>query len=174
MLLTCQANGWPLDTYLDPDHPLQRHLKATIEDLAEEQVTHTGVDGCGAPLWAFSLRGLARAFNTLANATGGREKEVADAMRQHPEMVSGTGPLAYDTILMKQTPGLIAKVGAEGVQAVGIPGVGAIAIKIEDGAKRALMPVLGWAFKQLGLDIETPKELVMGGGKPVGEVRVAL
>jgi L-asparaginase II len=91
-------------------------------------------------------------------------------MRAYPELVSGTDPDAHDTVLMRATPKLVAKGGAEGVQAVAIPDVGAVAIKIDDGAKRALMPVLHSAFRRLGLDVPTPAEPVFGGGAAVGAV----
>jgi L-asparaginase II len=174
MLRACQAAGWPLDSYLDPEHPLQKEMRATTEDLAGEKVTATGVDGCGAPVFALSLRGLARAFHALVSGVDEDATRVADAMRAHPEMVAGTGPGAHDTRLMRGTPGLLAKGGAEGVQAVAVPGVGAVAIKIDDGGKRALMPVLAWALGRLGLDVATPAEPVIGGGREVGIVRTIL
>ena len=68
------------------------------------------------------------------------ERTVADAMRAHPELVAGTG--AEDTRLMAGVPGLLAKGGAEGVLAVAVPEVGAVALKIDDGAQRARLPVL--------------------------------
>ena len=77
-------------------------------------------------------------------------------------------------MLMRSLPGWIAKGGAEGVQAVAVPGVGAVAMKVDDGAKRALMPVLSWAFTKLGLDVLTPAEPVLGGGETVGIVRSVL
>jgi L-asparaginase II len=174
MLRACQAAGWPLDTYLDPEHPLQKEMRAATEDLAGEKVSATGVDGCGAPVFALSLRGLARVFHALVSGVDGDATRVADAMRAHPEMVSGTGPGAHDTRLMRGTPGLLAKGGAEGVQAVAVPGVGAVAIKIDDGGKRALMPVLAWALGRLGLDVATPAEPVTGGDRTVGTVRTIL
>ena len=60
MLATCIVNGWPLDAYRDPGHPLQRLIRATIEQLAGEAVRAVQVDGCGAPLFGLSLVGLAR------------------------------------------------------------------------------------------------------------------
>jgi L-asparaginase II len=166
MLLTCVHNDWPRDTYPDPDHPLQRALRAAVEDLAGERIAATGVDGCGAPVFALSLRALARAFSTLVETCS----EVAAAMRAHPEMVSGTDALAHDTVLMRSVPGLLAKAGAEGVQAVAVPGRGAVAVKIDDGNRRALMPVLEWALRCLGLDAPTPAEPVLGGGQEVGRI----
>ncbi|MEK8171988.1 asparaginase [Streptomyces sp. M19] len=85
MLAACLANGWPLGTYLDPDHPLQRLVLRTVEEVSGERVAHTGVDGCGAPLMSLSLTGLARAFRTFVRAEpGSPERRVADAMRAHP------------------------------------------------------------------------------------------
>ena len=174
MLRACVAAGWPVESYLAPEHPLQKEIRAATEELAGEKVGATGVDGCGAPVFALSLRGLARAFLALVSGPGEVATRVAGAMRAHPEMVSGTGPQAHDTILMRAVPGLLAKGGAEGVQAVAVPGVGAVAIKIDDGAKRALMPVLSWALAGLGLDVATPAEVVTGGDREVGAVRATL
>jgi L-asparaginase II len=176
MLLACAANGWPFDDYRDARHPLQRHLTAAVEDLVGERVGDTGVDGCGAPVLALSLRGLAGAFLRLVSADPGTpERRVADAMRAHPELVSGTD--GDDTRLMRAVPGLLAKGGAEGVQAVAVPGVGAVAIKVDDGAMRALLPVLVSALRRLGVAgpelgglAEVP---LLGGGVPVGSVRSA-
>jgi L-asparaginase II len=170
MLATCVANGWPLDSYLDPKHPLQVALADTVADLAGEPIAATGVDGCGAPVYAFSLTALARAFRRLVEATSGSaERRVADEMRAHPALVAGTG--ADDTVLMEAVPGLLAKGGAEGVVAAAVPGVGAVALKIEDGAMRARTPVLLSALRRLGVEVPLIEELVLGGGEPVGVVR---
>jgi L-asparaginase II len=170
MLATCVVNGWPLDTYLDPKHPLQVALAAAVTDLAGEPIAATGVDGCGAPVFGFSLTALARAFRRLVEAEPGTpERRVADAMRADPELVAGTG--ADDAVLMRAVPGLLAKGGAEGVVAVAVPEVGAVAIKIEDGAMRARTPVLLAALRRLGVEVPDLREPVLGGGEPVGEVR---
>jgi len=170
MLATCVANDWPLDTYLDPKHPLQVALAETVADLAGEPIAMTGVDGCGAPVFGFSLTGLARSFERLVEAPpGSDERRVADEMRAHPELVAGTG--ADDTVLMREVPGLLAKGGAEGVVAVAVPGVGAVALKIHDGAMRPRTPVLLSALKRLGVRTPQMSEPILGGGEPVGEVR---
>lgn len=174
MLLTCRAAGWPLDGYLDPEHPLQLAIHDTVSELAGEKIAATGVDGCGAPVLAFSLTGLARAFLTLVESQPGTaERSVADAMRSHPELVSGTG--ADDARLMRAWPGLLSKVGAEGVLAVAVPGVGAVALKIDDGASRARVPVLVAALARLGVanpDLTALAEVpLLGGGRPVGQIQ---
>lgn len=174
MLLTCLAAGWPLDGYWRPEHPLQQRLRAAIEELTGEEAAAVGVDGCGAPVLAVSLTGLARAYLRLVSAEPGTvERTVADAMRAYPELVGGTR--ADDTRLMRGVPGTLAKVGAEGVIAAAIPDVGAVALKIDDGAARARMPVLVSALRRLGIDAPVLTEYaevpLLGGGLPVGAVR---
>lgn len=174
MLLTCRAAGWPIEEYWHPEHPLQRQLRATIEEFTGETAAAVGVDGCGAPVLAVSLTGLARAYLRLVNGPPGSvEQTVAAAMRSHPEMVAGTD--ADDTRLMAGVPGLLCKGGAEGVAAVAVPGVGAIALKIDDGAGRARMPTLVAALRRLDVKDDVLDELaevpVLGGGGPVGTVR---
>ena len=176
MLATCGAAGWPTATYLEPDHPLQVHLRQTIEELAGERVAATGIDGCGAPLFALSLSGVARAFRTLVLAEPGTpERRVADAMRSHPEYVGGTRRDV--TRLMAGVPGLLAKEGAEGVYAVALDDGRAVALKVDDGAQRARHPAMVAALRRLGLDAPVLDELattpILGGGERVGEVRAA-
>jgi L-asparaginase II len=176
MLRTCLANDWPLDSYLDAEHPLQRSLTSTLADLAGEDVPAVAVDGCGAPAHALSLRGLALSFLRLVSAGEGTpERAVADAMRAYPELVSGPDADAADTHLMAGVSGLISKGGAEGVIAVAAPGVGAVAVKIDDGAYRARLPVLVAALRRLGVEApildEYAEPPVLGGGRPVGVIR---
>ncbi|WBB79002.1 asparaginase [Micromonospora sp. WMMD882] len=174
MLLTCLAAGWPTDGYQRPGHPLQQRIRAAVADCAGEEPTAVGVDGCGAPVLAVSLTGLAGAFLRLVSAAPGTpERRVADAMRAHPALVGGTR--AEDTRLMRGLPGALAKVGAEGIIAVGLPGVGAVAVKIDDGTPRARLPVLVSALRHLGQDAPILDEYAQlplyGGGVPVGAVR---
>jgi L-asparaginase II len=174
MLLTCLAAGWPIDGYTDPDHPLQVRLRDAVESFAGEPVAAIGVDGCGAPVMAISLTGLARAFLTFVSApVGSEERSVADAMRAYPEIVSGTNK--EDDQLMRGVPGLLSKGGAEGVHALAVPGVGAVALKIDDGAMRARMPVVVSALRRLGADAPVLDDLaefpLFGGGNRVGAVR---
>lgn len=174
MLTTCVRAGWPTAGYEAPDHPLQRVIAAAVTDLTGEPIAHTGVDGCGAPLFAFSLTGLARAFGRVGSAADGPERTVADAMRAHPWLVAGTG--REDTELMSAVDGLVAKGGAEGVQAFALPDGFAVALKIDDGAKRACAPLAVEALRFLGVDVSGLDELahgsVLGGGRRVGGIRV--
>jgi L-asparaginase II len=170
MLRTCQAAGWSTEDYVDPGHPLQKASRTAVEELTGEPVTAIGVDGCGAPVLSTSLLGLARAFLAVVSAepaTPGRA--VADAMRAHPELVSGTGRLDAD--LMRAVPGLLSKGGAEGVLAVAIPDVGAVAIKIDDGSFRPHIPVLQQALAHLNVALPLEPPPVLGGGERVGTIR---
>lgn len=171
MLATCVVNGWPLDTYLDVGHPLQKVLAEAISRLSGEPIAAFGVDGCGAPIFAISPAGLARAFQRLVDAPSGTpERRVADAIRANPELVAGTA--TDDTVLMRAVPGLLVKKGADGVAVAAMPGAGAVALKISDGAARARGPVLLAALRKLGLEVgDVLPEPVLGGGRPVGEVR---
>ena len=170
MLLTCRVNDWPIEDYLSAAHPLQLVLRAAVGDESGERVAATGVDGCGAPLFAISLAALAHAFARLASADSGPERMVADAMRAYPELVAGDGRTA--TTLMRAVPGLIAKDGAEGVYAAALPDGRAVALKIDDGAQRAVEPVMIAALGALGVDVGLSDAPVLGGTVAVGSVRI--
>ena len=131
MIRTTVVNSGDIASYRDPDHPTQLAIVRAIDDLAHEQAGNVAVDGCGAPLYAISLYGLARAFGPLAAAEDGAEHQVAESIRAHPEYVSGTRRDELD--LHRAIPGLIGKAGAESVYAVGLPDGRGVAIKISDG-----------------------------------------
>ncbi|MGW5463491.1 asparaginase [Streptomyces sp. NPDC003996] len=174
MLAAAALRDWPLESYLDPGHPLQRLIRTVVEEAAGEPVAAVGVDGCGAPLMAISLTGLARAFRSFVLAAPGTpERRVADAMRAHPEYVAGTH--RHDTWLMREMPGVVSKVGAEAVQALALPDGRALALKIEDGGVRALGPVLARALRLAGVTAPVVDRIgrtpVLGRGETVGEVR---
>lgn len=176
MLAACELNGWDRATYLDPGHPLQRLVHSVVEEAAGEEVAAVGTDGCGAPLMAISLTGLARAFrHFVLAAPGTAERRVADAMRAHPEYVAGTR--RPDTWLMREVPGTLSKMGAEAVQAVALEDGRALAFKIDDGAGRALGPVLARSLRLMGVDAPVLDRIghmpLLGGGDEVGEVRAA-
>ncbi len=170
MLRTCQAAGWPLEGYLDPEHPLQREVARAMLDTTGA-AEHVAVDGCGAPLFATSLAGLAKAFGRFAGAEGGELWVVADAYREYPEYVSGT--TRDECKLHRAVPGLLVKTGAEGCLAVGLPDGTGLAVKISDGSARAAMPVMTSLLRRIGIHVpaDIGEVLVLGHGKPVGEVR---
>ncbi|EID54510.1 asparaginase [Saccharomonospora xinjiangensis] len=176
MLTTCVQRGWSTADYTDPHHPLQRVIADTVVELTGEKIAAVGVDGCAAPLFAFSLTGLARAFSSAART------RVGEAMRANPWLVAGTG--REDTLLMLAVPGLLSKAGAEGVHAMTLPDGTTVALKTDDGASRARGPMLVAALRALGASPENAAALevidglgrgaglVLGGGREVGELRV--
>jgi L-asparaginase II len=182
MLATCVVNGWDTGSYREPDHPLQQAIAATFARLTGEPVAHVAVDGCGAPLLATSLTGLARAFRALATATEGPERRVADAIRRHPEFVSGTS--RDELRLLRALPGAIGKAGAESCYAVALPDGRSFALKCEDGAARVRPVLMAAALERAGVcaepgvDADAVRETgrceVLGGGMPVGEIRACL
>jgi L-asparaginase II len=153
MLATCQHMGWPVESYIESDHPLQRQV---IEFLAAASgvaasTLEPATDGCSIPTYATSLRSIARAYATLADPDsaawdGTQEQRQAllrlrSAMAAHPVMISEEGDV--DTSIMQVTEGrVIAKLGAEGMVCLAIPehGLG-IAIRETSGASRALGPI---------------------------------
>ncbi|HEX2246494.1 MAG TPA: asparaginase, partial [Arthrobacter sp.] len=174
MAATCVINGWPVAGYLAPEHPLQVAIAAVVLELTGEESPLTSTDGCGTPLFAMSLRGMARAFGRIASAApGAAEAAVATAMMANPEQVAGEGRDV--TALMRLVPGLLAKDGFEGLQLVGLRDGRAVAVKISDGSDRARMPVTLQALAALGLDAGLLQTLapapVLGGGRPVGALR---
>ncbi len=179
MLVTCALNGWELATYREPDHPLQQAIAKTFSELTGEPVTTVAVDGCGAPLLSASLIGLARAFAKLATAPDGPEARVAGAIRRHPEWVSGTR--RDERTLLTALPGSIGKAGAESCYAVALPDGRAFALKTDDGAPRVRPVLMAAALRRSGVDAEPGVDAaamwrsgvveLLGGGRPVGEIR---
>jgi L-asparaginase II len=188
MLATCVANGWPTDTYLDPEHPLQRAIAASFSELTGEPIAVIAVDGCGAPLLSASLVGLATAFRRLAlgvDPSGAADPDaarVAGAIRAHPAYVSGSG--RDECALLAAVPGAIGKAGAEGCYAVALPDGRAFALKTDDGAARVRPVLMAEALRlsgvldEPGVDAEAVRRTgvvqLLGGGRPVGEIRAVL
>ena len=188
MLATCVLRGWDTATYREPGHPLQQAIAETFAELTGEPVGTVAVDGCGAPLLSTSLTGLARAYRRLALGLGGddgpdpRSARVADAIRSHPAYVSGTA--RDERALLEAIPGAIGKAGAESCYAVALPDGRAFALKTDDGAPRVRPVLMAAALERSGvLALEgvdaaavraTGVVELLGGGRPVGEIRACL
>jgi L-asparaginase II len=158
MLAWCQLCGQPTASYLDYEHPLQRAIRTAVAYMTgvSEASLVPGIDGCSAPNYAVPLDRLASAFARLATVArdecyGEAPAKLAAAMTAHPEMVSGEG--RNDLILMRAGGGdWVTKVGAEGVQAIGVRSRGwGIALKVADGNARGLHPATVSVLDQLGL-----------------------
>jgi len=168
MLITCQQNGWDLGTYLDMNHPLQIAIKNEIELLAGEKVSASTFDGCGAPLFAISLTGLAKAISTLVKSNEAIYKQIFSACTKYPELVAGEGRLT--TRMMKAVPGLFMKEGAEGIEVCALSDGRVIAIKIIDGSWRPVAPIIMEVFKRWGVSMPDESVKIYGGSSVIGEV----
>jgi L-asparaginase II len=168
MLALAQYLNHPIENYLDPAHPIQRMIRLTLSRFADVPYNNIGVavDGCSAPVFITSVKAMARSYARLVGL-GFTDLEQDEALRaaaarvvrsfvQYPEMIGGARN-RLDTDLMKAAP-VISKVGAEGVQLVGVlpcarypQGLG-IALKVEDGdIKRARDPIVIETLRQLGM-----------------------
>ena len=166
MVATCVLNGWDVEGYLEPTHPLQEMITDRVAELAGG-VVHIGVDGCGAPAHALGLRGLAVAVGHVANEEG----PVWRAMSGYPVLVGGERRASAR--LVAQVPDFLAKEGAEGMFVAARPGGPSVAVKVADGAGRAAGPVAAAALAHVGLDVDPAKvgKPILGHGHPVGVVR---
>jgi L-asparaginase II len=163
MLALCRANGWASEGYRLAGHAVQDACLAEIaaaSDVAPADIP-TAVDGCGVLTFALPLERMALMFSRLEQVDGGAR--VAAAMRAHAELVRG--PTAADSLLMRRLDGWTAKGGAEGLLCAAGPGGLGLALKIEDGAMRAMRPALAELLRRLGFE---PGEL---GIQPVENSR---
>ena len=168
MLITCQQNGWEMANYLDLNHPLQIAIKNEIEELAGEKVFASTFDGCGAPLFAISLTGLARSISNLVNSNEAVQKQITTACTTYPELVAGEGRLT--TRMMRAVPGLFMKEGAEGIEVCALSDGRVIAIKIIDGSWRPVASIIMEIFKRWGVAMPDESVKIYGGGSVIGEV----
>jgi L-asparaginase II len=177
MLAACRVNGWDEATYLDIDHPMQRAVRATVEDATGEVVDVVGIDGCGAPVFPLTFTGMARGIAGLVARRDDDSAALTDAVLAHPWAIDGVGRANTVTI---ERLGLVAKLGAEGVMVMAKPGGPAVVVKVLDGALRAgtlaaltLLERNGVVSSEGVADVlAATGEKVLGGGVPVGAIRV--
>lgn len=188
MIAASKVRGFPIEDYHKPDHPVQKLVRRVIAEFCAvnpENIAE-GIDGCSVPVFAVPLKNMALAYANLCNLDflGGRYKKsqnyVVSAMNMYPEMVAGKRRI--DTELMKRFGSrMIVKIGAEGVFCAGIPGKAlGIALKIEDGAARAVGPAIIEVLVQLRIIERGEAEglmefwyppLLNNKGEVVGETR---
>jgi L-asparaginase II len=183
MLLASRMRGFDTGSYLEPEHPVQQAVLEAVSKAADGPPVGVGTDGCGLPVHAFSLAGLALIFARLVRP--GRLGSLASAaeravrgMLAEPYLVAGRDRVC--TAVMEVVPGVVVKAGAEGLLCAGVVkrGVG-IAVKIEDGSSRACPPALLRVLRLLGVLAEEhqtalqrlARPSVLGGGRRVGELR---
>ena len=154
MLALALHHGWTIAGYHEPSHPVQIRMRRETSRWSgvPDEGLREAVDGCGVVCFAVPLVEMARSFARFAGAARheGGPGEVCRAMTAHPDLVAGTGRLCTD--LMSAAPGIVAKVGAEGVYGALVPEAGlGLAIKVEDGGWRAVDAVLVALLEHLGL-----------------------
>jgi L-asparaginase II len=189
ILALCRLMGADVATYMEPNSPAQRAILEFCARLSGDDAESwpLGVDGCGIPVYATSLRRSATAFarfaalRELAPRDAAALLVVRDAMISYPEYVSGTGE--FDTMLMKIGGGEIAaKGGAEGVHGIAqvSQGLGFVS-KVLDGAARARAPITMEWLASVGTRAADSPELSRfrhpvvynRAGRAVGEIRAA-
>ena len=161
-LAVCKRMDWPLATYMDPEHPLQREVLQRLAQLLHQPAAEfpLATDDCGVPTMQLQLDQLARVFAVLSGSGAPELERLCRAMQAHPELVAGDG--CFDTEVMRLGLGaVLSKGGAEGIQCLGRvnEGIG-VAVKVEDGARRAkhavalhLLDQLGWLTPEAMADL---------------------
>ena len=183
MLLACVVNGWPTESYLDPQHPMQQQVRDVVERLTGDKVVATGVDGCGAPVHAMALSTLARGIQRIATASDGSPFALYRnaALLKNAVLANGwaiDGPGRANTVVIDEL-GVFAKLGAEGVMVMAAPDGTTVALKVLDGSLRAATIVAlslladAGAVDRAAVEAITPALdlAVLGGGAPVGAIR---
>jgi len=156
LCVACATEADPA-RYVEASHPVQRLVKATLEDVMGAVLSQDvcATDGCSAPTWAMPLAALARGFARFGTGVGlspGRARAAArlrEACAAHPWHVAGTG--RFCTELMQSFGARVfVKTGAEGVYCAALPEQGlGIALKCDDGAGRAAEVMLAATLARL-------------------------
>lgn len=170
-LRACVAQGWPIDSYPDPAHPLQVRVIEVISELGEYNVEPVGVDGCGVPAMRTTARAMALLFARLGSDPSLRG--VFDVMHRYPALIAANGEA--DAAIATAVHGA-AKGGAQGCLGVGLASGVGLAVKSWDGLSDIAGVGAVAALDQLRLLPAPAKEwlepvwrpLVLGGGEPVG------
>ena len=168
MLLRTKRHGWPLPGYRLPDHPVQREAAHLVAEAAGASEVPEATDGCGVVTFALPLRALALMYARLARRELAGADRVVSAMVARPDLVGG--PTAAETAIMRASPGTVAKRGAEGVLCAGLPDGRGVALKVEDGASRAMSPALA---RFLGLEGFDEAPVFNSRAERVGRIRAA-
>ncbi|MCX7521199.1 asparaginase [Microbacterium sp. STN6] len=183
MLLACAHNGWPVSGYLEPQHPLQVHIRDVVERMTGEKIGLSAIDGCGAPVHAMSLVALARGIQRIGTASPSspfalyrHAAQLRQAVLENPWAIDGSG--RPNSVIIERL-GVFAKWGAEGVMAVVAPDGTTVTLKMLDGGLRAAtvvaLAMLADAGALTGAAVAAVlPELglaVLGGGEVVGGIR---
>lgn len=111
MVLMCKYLGLDIKNYTNPNHPIQQMIMKKQEELSENKAGNLSFDGCGTPLWAINIEGLAKAYFNLFHDK--KYKSIVDSALKYPDIFGGYNRL--DTEIIKTGKNnLYAKVGANG------------------------------------------------------------
>lgn len=173
-LWACAVNGWDTKTYLDPSNPIQQLVADVTAEYAGVPAAAVGVDGCGAPVLALPLTGLARAISRVAVAE--EASAMVAAIKHDPWAIAGDGE--PNTVAIARL-GILAKGGAEGVMVMAAPDGTAVALKCLDGSARATtLAGLTLLARAGAMDADAVRSVldetevpVLGRGEKVGAVR---
>jgi L-asparaginase II len=144
-------------SYVEPAHPVQREVKATLENLTGVEISDgdCAIDGCSVPTWAVPLSALARAFARFATGQGLAPKRAEAAQRlraacaEKPWHVGGTGRFCTE-VMTQFGARVFVKSGAEGMCCAALPEQGlGIALKCDDGAGRAAAVMMAATIARL-------------------------
>ncbi len=173
-LATAKLNGWSTETYLELDHPLQQKILAKLELWSGEEVSVATQDGCGAPLFAISTLGLAKAMATFAQ----HDRVLMNSAKSSPWVIGDHE--SPDAVFLEH--GIMAKIGAEGVFIAITDSGHSVAVKVADGSIRAAPAVAAKLLlnhklisESLFQDIvERTAPKVLGGNYETGQLVVEL
>ncbi len=173
MLAVCKQRNWSLAGYLERDHPVQKMILERVADLLHMPAAEfIGVhDDCGVPTYLFQLQQIAALYAQLASGNNLDMERIIRAMTHYPTLIAGKGE--FDTELMCLAEGeLLSKAGAEGIQCVAKVGEGlGLAIKVQDGSKRAKYAVAIHLLKQLGWIMPTMAEKLADSFMSIGDYK---
>lgn len=184
MLAACVVQGWPTDSVLHPEHPMQQLVRDTIERLTSTRPSATGVDGCGTPVFALPLLALARGIGRLRTSNSAspfplfrNAAAVMNAALAHGWVIDG--PNRPNAIVIDGLA-TYAKSGAEGVVVMAAPNGTTVAVKVLDGSSRASTLVALQLLAAAGaLEVDDVQRIVpglglevRGGGAQIGAIRV--
>ncbi len=150
-LATCKKLNWPLESYLKGDHPLQIEIFRIVSELLEIPISEIKAerDDCGAPTLYLKLLEMSKLYALLSGSDNAELEQISRAITNNPIMISDSNK--FDTEIIKASHGqVIGKGGAEGIQCLCKvnEGIG-LALKVEDGSKRAKHAVSLHLLKQL-------------------------
>ena len=150
-LATCKKLNWPIESYLKGDHPLQKEIFRIVSELLEIDISEINAerDDCGAPTLYLKLIEMAKLYSLLSSSHNAELEQISRAMTTNPIMISDKNN--FDTEIITSSHGqVIGKGGAEGIQCLCKvnEGIG-LALKVEDGSKRAKHAVSLHLLKQL-------------------------